>query len=58
LQKRADLKELYVLYSSPNIHRVIKKNVMGGARSISVLKRGAYRVLFENLRERDHFEDL
>jgi hypothetical protein len=40
-QKRVDHKQLYVLYSSLNIRRVIKKNEMGGARSISGMRRGA-----------------
>jgi hypothetical protein len=36
----------------------IKKDKMGGAFSMGGERRGAYRVLWGNLRERHHFEDL
>ena len=52
-------KELNVLYCSPNIFRVIKSRRMKWAAHVArmVEKRGAYRVLGGNLRERDHLED-
>ena len=51
--------ELSDLYSSPNIVRVkkIEKIEMGGACSAYGERRDVYRVLVENLNERDHLGD-
>jgi hypothetical protein len=51
--------ELNDLYPSPNIVRVIKSRRMGWAGHVASMRemRGVYRVLVENLRERDHLED-
>jgi len=51
--------ELNYLYSSPNIVRVIKSRRMRWTGYIARMseRRGVYRVLVRNLRERDHLED-
>ena len=52
--------ELNDLYSSPNIVRAIKsRKKMGGGRHVALMceRRGVYRILVGNLRERDHLED-
>jgi hypothetical protein len=51
--------ELNDLYCSPNIVRVIKSRRMRWARHEACMgeRRGIYRVLVGNLRERDHLED-
>jgi hypothetical protein len=51
--------ELNDLYSSPNIFRVIKSKRMRWAGHVARLgkRRGVYRVLMGNLRERVHLED-
>jgi len=47
--------ELNDLYSSPNIVRVIKSRIMRWAGHVACIgeRRGVYRVLVGNLRERD-----
>jgi hypothetical protein len=44
---------------SPNIIQVIKSIIMGWMGHVACMdnRRGAYRVLVRNLRERDHLED-
>jgi hypothetical protein len=51
--------ELHDPYSSPTILRVIKSRRMGWAGHVARMGegRGVYRVLVENLRERDHWGD-
>ena len=51
--------ELHDLYSSPNIVQVIKLRRMRWVRHMASMgeSRGAYRVWWGNLREKDHFED-
>ena len=51
---------LYALYSSSNIIRVMKSRIMSQAGHVARMgdRRAAYRVLFWNLRKRDHLEDL
>jgi hypothetical protein len=52
-------KELYALYSSPNIIRVMKSRRLRWAGHVARMgeRRGAYRALVGNLREGDHLED-
>jgi hypothetical protein len=50
--RRLHNEELHNLYCSPNIIRMVK------SRRMRWVRRGAYRVLWGNLRERDHLEDL
>jgi hypothetical protein len=52
--------ELYNLYSSPNIVRVIKSRRMRWARHVARMGegRGVYRVLLGGLKVRHHWEDL
>ena len=52
-------KELYALYSSPDIIRLIKSRRLRWAGHIARVeeRRGACMVLVENLREGDHLED-
>ena len=51
--------ELNDLYCSPNIVRVKKSRKMRWARHVARIgdRRGVFRVLVGNLRERDHLED-
>jgi hypothetical protein len=60
--RRLHNEELYDLYSSPNIIRVIKSRGMRWAGNVACMgrgdRRGAYRVLWGDLRERDYLEDL
>ena len=51
--------ELNDLYCSPNIIRVTKSRRMRWAGHVAHMRerRGVYRVLVGNLRERDHLED-
>jgi hypothetical protein len=51
-------KELYALYSSPNITRVIKSRRLRWTGHVVGMggRRGAYRVLVGNLREGDNLE--
>jgi hypothetical protein len=51
--------ELHDLSSSPNIVQVIKIRRMRWVRHMASMgeSRGAYRVWWGNLREKDHFED-
>jgi hypothetical protein len=51
--------ELYALYSSPNIIRVIKSRRLRWAENVARMRerRGAYGVLGRNLREGDHLKD-
>jgi hypothetical protein len=57
--RRLHNKELYALYSSPNIIRVIKSRTLRWAGHVARMeeRRGAYRALVGNLREGDHLED-
>jgi hypothetical protein len=52
--------ELNDLYRSPNIIRVIKSRRMRWTRHVACTgeRRGAYRVLMGNLKERGHLEHL
>ena len=52
--------ELYDPYSSTNIIRVIKSGRVTCAGHVACMgdRRGVYRILEENLRERNHVEDL
>ena len=52
-------KDLYALYSSPNIIRVIKPRELRWVGHVSQMgaSRGAYRILVGILREGDHLED-
>ena len=47
------------LYSSPNIVRLIKSRIIRWDGHVARMgeKRGVYRVLVGNLKERDHLED-
>jgi hypothetical protein len=56
--RRLHNKELYALYSSPNI-RVIKSRSLRWTGHVARMRknRGAYRVFVCNLREGDHLED-
>jgi hypothetical protein len=51
--------ELNDLYSSPNIVREIKHRKKMGRGHVALMceRRGVYRILVGNLRERDHLED-
>jgi hypothetical protein len=51
--------ELNDLYYSPNIFRVIKSRRMGWAWHVALMgnRRGVFRVLVGNLRERSHLGD-
>jgi hypothetical protein len=51
--------ELNVLYSSPNIVRVIKSRRMRWVEHVACMgeKRVVYRMLVGNSKERDHLED-
>jgi len=51
--------ELYDLYSSPDIIRVIKSRRMRWAEHVACMgqRRGVYRVWWRSLRERDNLED-
>jgi hypothetical protein len=51
--------ELKDMYSSPNIIRTIKPRRMGWAGHVARVgeRRGIFRILVENLRERDHLGD-
>ena len=57
--RKLPIEELNYLYSSPNIFPVIKLRTMRWAGHVAHMRkrRGVYRVLVGNLRERDHFED-
>jgi hypothetical protein len=57
--RRLHEEELYALYSSPNIIRLMKSRRLRGARSVALWGRGEVYTKFwwENLREGDHFED-
>ena len=57
--RRLHNKELYDLYSSPNIIRVIKSRRLRWAGHVARMgeRRGAYRVLVGILREGDHLID-
>jgi hypothetical protein len=61
--RRLHKEELYDLYSSPNIIRVIKPKRMRWARHVARMgeRRGAYKVYFggrgRDLRERDQLKD-
>jgi hypothetical protein len=52
--------ELHILYSSPNIVRVIKLRRMRWAGHVARMGEGrsVYRVLFGRPKARDHWEDL
>jgi hypothetical protein len=52
-------KELYALYSSPDIIWVIKSRRLRWAGHVACMgeRRGSYSVLVGNLREGDHLED-
>jgi len=52
--------ELYSLYSSPNIVRVIKSRRMRSAGHVARMGRGksVYRVLIGRPKVKDHWEDL
>jgi hypothetical protein len=56
--RRLHNEELYVLYCSPNIIRVIKPRIMRWAGHVVRVgeRRIAYRILWGNLRGRDHLE--
>jgi hypothetical protein len=58
--RRLHNKELYALYSSPNIIRVIKSRTPRRAGHVARMgeRRGAYRALVGNLREEDQLEIL
>jgi hypothetical protein len=57
--RRLHNKELYALYSSRNIIRVIKSRRQRWAGHVARMgeRRGVYRALVGNLRELDHLED-
>jgi hypothetical protein len=57
--KKLHNKELYALYSSPNIIRLIKSRRLRWAGHVTCMgeRRGVYRVQWGNLREGDHLED-
>jgi len=57
--RRLHNEELYDLYSSPNIIRVIKSRRMRWDGHVEHMRdrRGAQRVWWENLRKGDHLED-
>jgi hypothetical protein len=57
--RRLHNKELYALYSTPNIIRVMKSRRLRWAGHVARMgdRRGAYRVLGGNLRARDHLEE-
>jgi hypothetical protein len=57
--RRLHNKELYALYSSPNIIPVTKSRTLRWAGHVALMneRRGAYTVLVGNLREGDHLED-
>jgi hypothetical protein len=58
--RRLHNEEHYILCSSPDIIWVIKLRRMRWAGHVACMgdRRGAYRVLVGDLRERDHLEDL
>jgi len=58
-RRKVHNEELNDLYSSPNIVRVIKSRRMRWAGNVARMgeRRGVYRVLVGNLRERDHLGD-
>jgi hypothetical protein len=53
------IEELNDVYPSPNIVRVIKSRRMMWAENVARMgeRRGAYRVMVGNLKERDHLGD-
>jgi hypothetical protein len=57
--RRLHNEDLYALYSSPYIIRVIKSRRLMWAGHVACMgeRRGAYRVFVGNLREGDHLED-
>jgi len=57
--RRLHNEEHNYLYSSPNITWVIKSRRMRGAGHVTLMgeRRGAYRFLVGNLKERGHLED-
>jgi hypothetical protein len=50
--------ELYALYSSPNIIRVIKSRRLRWTGHVACMRRDGYRVLVGNPKEGDHLEDI
>jgi hypothetical protein len=56
--RRLHNKELYALYSSPNIARVVKSRRLRQAGHVTRIgEKGIQGFCGENLRERDHLED-
>ena len=55
--RRLHNKELYALYSPPNIIRVIKTRRWRSARHVARMGEGGYRFWWRNLREGYHLED-
>jgi hypothetical protein len=57
--RRLHDEELYALYSSPNIIRVMRSRRLRWAGHVARMgeRRGAYRALVGKLREGDHLED-
>jgi hypothetical protein len=57
--RRPHNKELYALYSSPNIIRVMQSRRLRWAGHVARMgeRRGAHRALVGNLSEEDHLED-
>jgi hypothetical protein len=58
--RRLHNEELLSLYASPNFVRVIKsRRIVWAAHVVSTGEmKNAYKILSENLKERDHSEDL
>ena len=58
--RRLHNEELYALYTSTNIIRVLQSRRMRWAEHVAIMgeRRGAYRVWWGNRMERDHLEYL